>query len=111
MSDDSMFGWLKEKLNQKSASPPAEISSESSESLPIPTIADVLILPDVERKLINWLVRQQQATLNEIAAYIAHDEESTQSILAELGRKGFIAFTIDNEQCCYAPRLRSRRSS
>lgn len=112
MSDDAMFGWLKGKLDKaKSISPPPDPPPSPPESLPIPTIADVLTLPDVERKLINWLVRQQKATLGEIAAFVSQDEASTQTILDGLVQKGFVSCNAQSEPSCYEPRLRSRRSS
>lgn len=105
MSEDT-FGWLKRKLDKTSPAPLAP-----QEQPPTPTIADVLTLPNIERRLVNWLVRQQSATLSEIAAYIAHDEASTQSILGELMSKGFVALVTQDGQALYEPRLRSRRSS
>jgi hypothetical protein len=107
MSDDT-FGWLKRKLDKSS---PASPDPPPSEQPPTPTIADVLTLPNVERRLVNWLVRQQSATVDEIAAYIAQAESSTQDILKELARKGFVAQVDQDGQIQYEPRLRSRRSS
>lgn len=104
MSDDT-FGWLKRKLDKSSPAVPAP-----QEQIPTPTIADVLTLPNVERRLVNWLVRQQSATLSEIAAYISQDETSTQVVLEGLIKDGFVARVSQDGQVHYEPRLRSRRS-
>ena len=104
MSDDT-FGWLKRKLDKSSPATPA-----TPEQIPTPTIADVLTLPNGERRLVNWLVRQQSATLSEIAAYISQDESSTQTVLEGLTKQGFVGQVDQNGQAHYEPRLRSRRS-
>lgn len=103
MSDDT-FGWLKRKLDK--SSPPPEVQEPPS----TPTIADVLTLPNPERRLVNWLVRQQSATLSESAAYLSQDELSTQAILEALAGKGFVTQVDQDGQIRYEPRLRSRRS-
>jgi ribosomal protein S8 len=60
------------------------------------TMADVLFLPEVERSLVNWLLRQQNATLAEIAAYITKNTDDTLVILEGLIAQGFVK-SIENE--------------
>jgi predicted transcriptional regulator len=37
---------------------------------------DILVLPDKEKRIVNWLMRHKQSTLNEVAEYVGEDEVS-----------------------------------
>lgn len=72
------------------------------------TMADLLFLPETERSLMNWLLRQKQATLSEIAAHLNQSESATQPLLNELMAQGFIQIE-QGDICCYQPNLMSRK--
>jgi predicted transcriptional regulator len=79
------------------------------DSAPSRTTADLLFLPDVERSIVNWLLRQQGATLLEISAHIAQDLESTQVLLNELIAQGYLRLINQAEEVQYQPHLLSRK--
>lgn len=53
-------------------------------------VADILALPEPERKLVNWMRRQEAPTLREVAAEMGGDEEEAIAILQVLIKKGFV---------------------
>jgi hypothetical protein len=58
---------------------------------------------------VNWLLKQQQATLPEIAAHVEQNLDDTQTRLADLIAQGFIQ-SVDHEgTMCYRPHLISRK--
>lgn len=82
------------------------------------TMADLLFLPELERSLMNWLLRQRSASLAEVVSYLAEDEvvyagrnpeEIARSLLEKLTVEGFLQVTESEGQICYQPCLASRR--
>ena len=73
------------------------------------TMPEVLALPDETRTLITWLLRQGEAGLSEVAAFIKQDEGTTRARLAELFEQGFVQVLDDGEEPRYRVRLMSRR--
>jgi hypothetical protein len=73
------------------------------------TMADLLFLPETERSLMNWLLRQQRANLSEIAAHLDQSESATQTLLNELIAQSFIQKVEQDDICCYQPNLVSRK--
>jgi len=73
------------------------------------TMPEVLALPDETRTLITWLLRQGEASLSEVAAFIKQDEETTRARLAELVAQGFVQVLDEDEEPRYRVRLVSRR--
>lgn len=71
------------------------------------TMADLLFLPETERGLVNWLLRQHSASLSEIAGYLMQDEAQTQAIIDRLAADGFVRFV--EAAAAYEPALTSRR--
>lgn len=57
-------------------------------------MADVLALPESERKLMNWLMRRRKASLTEITNHVGGDLGSAQVLLKQLFQAGFIT-TLD----------------
>lgn len=74
------------------------------------TMADLLFLPELERGLMNWLLRQRSASLTEVINYLAEDEATVRSRLEKLAAEGFLQATESEGQLCYQPCLASRRS-
>ena len=64
-------------------------SKSTTKSTGIST-ADILSLPDSEKKLVNWLRRQQECTLKEIAQYLQKEQSSALPILEKLEATGFV---------------------
>lgn len=81
----------------------------SSGTPPTRTMADLLFLPDAERSLMNWLVRQQSATLAEVAAHLNETEAAAQHLLTELTNQGFVQFVEQADQSHYQPKLTIRK--
>lgn len=54
------------------------------------SIADVLTLPDEQRKLFDWLMRHEDVALDEVAAHSGQDAASAASEVVALVEKGFV---------------------
>ena len=53
-------------------------------------MSDLLALPEMESRLLNWMIRQQQVTLVDTLAFLAQDETQTRALLDDLCGKGYI---------------------
>jgi hypothetical protein len=53
-------------------------------------MVDILTLSTRQQQIINWIMRQQQSTLEVIAVYIEAELEETSAEIADLIRQGFI---------------------
>lgn len=93
-----LFGRLQEELEAR----------EKAAGL---SMADILDLPDPLRRLMNWLMRQEEADLARVAAYVGEDEAKTRTMLAELGEKGFVRELQISGKLYYRVRLARRRKS
>jgi len=93
-----LFGRLQEELEAR----------EKAAGL---SVADILDLPDPLRRLMNWLMRQDEAGLEQVAAYIKEDEAKTQAMLDELAEKGFVRKLQISGKLNYRVRLAHRRKS
>ncbi|PSN15417.1 hypothetical protein C7293_07265, partial [filamentous cyanobacterium CCT1] len=71
------------------------------------TMADLLVLPDAERTLVNWLVRQRGASLADIVAHTQTEPAAVQAMLDNLLTAGF--FTVDEASALFKPNLVSRK--
>ncbi|MCU0526743.1 MAG: hypothetical protein MUF72_18190 [Elainella sp. Prado103] len=76
---------------------------------PTRTMADLLFLPDLERSLINWLLRQQTATLAEAAAYLNQSEIEAAAVLQDLIEQGFVQWLDQLDPPQYQPKLQRRK--
>ncbi len=77
----------------------------STGASPTRTMADLLFLPDAERSLINWLLRQQSASLTEAATFLDQPEAEAATLLQTLIDQGFVQL-IDQR---YQPKLQVRK--
>lgn len=77
MSSEGLFGRLQSELEGR----------EKAAGL---SMADVLALPDHLRRLVNWLIRQEESGLADVARQLGQDEEATRVALADLVARGFI---------------------
>ena len=76
------------------------------------SMADILTLPDELQTIITWLVREGEAGLPEMAAFIKQDEATTSTLLADLIARGFVQEVPaeGSGQPRYRARLVSRRT-
>ncbi len=73
------------------------------------SMADLLELPETLRKLVNWVMRQQDVRLAEAAAFLGLDEATSQATLAALVEKGFVRELTVRGEMCYRVRLARKR--
>src|SRR5947209_19544458 len=66
-----------------------QFKSSSGEEAGI-SIADILTLPDDLQTIITCLLREGEAGLQEVAAFIKQDEATTSTLLADLIARGFV---------------------
>jgi hypothetical protein len=69
------------------------------------TMADILALPDDLRKLVNWMLRQEDVTLQQLAAHVEHDEATTRAMVAGLVASGMVRELPLNGEPRYRVRL------
>jgi predicted ArsR family transcriptional regulator len=76
------------------------------------SMADVVALPDELQTIVTWLLRQGEARLPEVAAFIEQDEAATRSLLADLIAQGFVqeASRGGEGQPHYRVRLAAKRT-
>ncbi len=75
------------------------------------TMGDILDLPDSLRNLVNWMMRQEQVTLSQVAAYVQQTEESAKGMLSTLLDKGFVRELEVQGKVQYRVRLAPKRKS
>jgi hypothetical protein len=75
------------------------------------TMADVLALPEDLRTMMDYLIKQGESELAEVAAHTGQEEISTRTLLADLIEKGFVQELLAGSQRRYRVRLVSRRRS
>jgi hypothetical protein len=54
------------------------------------SLADVLMLPDPQRQLVNWMMDQEQMSLAAVMAHTGEPEEAVRRMLGTLVEKGFL---------------------
>ncbi len=85
----------------------SELSArEKAEGL---SMADVLDLPDAQRQLCNWLIRQGGASLPDLLARFNQDEAATRAALAALVEQAFVQESTVDGVRRYKMRLSARR--
>jgi hypothetical protein len=52
--------------------------------------SDVLTLPDAQRQLVNWMLRQGEVNLAQVAAHCRQPAEAVHSLLSPLVQQGFV---------------------
>jgi len=93
-----LFGRLQEELDARDKA--AGLS-----------MADILSLPDPLRRLMSWLIRQENAGLPEVAAYLGEDEAKARTMIRELIDKGFVRELQIEGKLHYRVRLAARRTA
>ncbi|MBE9158463.1 MarR family transcriptional regulator [Nodosilinea sp. LEGE 06152] len=73
------------------------------------TMTDLLGLPDPERTLVNWLVRQRGASLADILAHTQTEPAAVQATLDNLLTAGFLTVDEASDPALFKPNLVSRK--
>jgi len=93
-----LFGRLQNEVNAR-------------EKTPGVTVADILEMPDTLRDVINWMMREIQVSLPQVAQHLGKDEPSARTMLATLVDKGFVREIDLKGQLFYRVRLASKRKN
>ena len=83
-----------------------------SDSLPPSrTMTDVLSLPDDERNLVNWIMRQSGATLAQCTEKFQRPATEIEGRLGDLIKAGFLKKSKEEgAEYIYQPAMRTRRN-
>jgi MinD-like ATPase involved in chromosome partitioning or flagellar assembly len=93
---DAMQAWL-------TAPTPAHTSD------PGISMFDLLLLPDTERQLINWIIRQGKATLLDCVSHTGQSKATIEKILEKLVEQGLLRFSQVADDEYYQPQLNSEK--
>ncbi len=63
---------------------------EAREKSPGLQMSDLLVLPEPESSLLNWMIRRGQVTFSDLTAFLGQDEAHTRTILDALCNKGYV---------------------
>lgn len=88
-------------VETKIATRESEISSGLS-------MLDILTLPDDQRQLMNWIIRQGSVKLRDVVNRIKQDEVVALSLLEQLLKQGFIQQLDSEDEWVYQPLLTSK---
>ena len=72
------------------------------------TMADVLELPDAERDLVSWIMREGPVSLAQASAAFPLEADALPAMLARLAETGFVALSDGNAEPRYIVRVTSR---
>ncbi|NET58921.1 MAG: hypothetical protein F6K47_23085 [Symploca sp. SIO2E6] len=72
-------------------------------------MADILALPDLQGKIVNCIIRNQQCTLSELAAHLTEDEQILGSELNSLVEQGFVQEIQEAGESRYGVKLARKR--
>lgn len=66
-------------------------------------------LPDSHRQLINWMRRQGNCSLQEVATQMGEDEQAARNLLDLLLEKGFVREISGESGSCYRVNIGAKR--
>ncbi|MBI2864731.1 MAG: MarR family transcriptional regulator [Chloroflexi bacterium] len=95
-----MSPGLFDRLNQE---------MQARDKTPGLTMSDVLVLPEAERRLLNWMMRADEVSLAEVADRLQADETAARARLAELMEKGYVREIDIHGDVRYRVRLAPKR--
>ena len=73
------------------------------------SLAHVLSLPDPQRGLVNWIMREDEMDLAAVSARLGQSEEEARATLAELVAQGFLREIECRGRVTYRVRLGRKR--
>ena len=94
--DKGLFNRVQGELNAREQSPGLRIS-------------DLLVMPDPECGLLNWMIRQGPVTFSDITTFLGQDETNTRAILADLSNQGYVREIEIRGVTTYRVRLAPKR--
>jgi hypothetical protein len=53
-------------------------------------MADLLTLPEALGRVLKWMMRQQQVSLADVAAFLGQDEAAARALLADAQGRGYV---------------------
>jgi hypothetical protein len=74
------------------------------------SMSDVLLLPDTQRQLVTWMMREGSVSLEAAAQHLEQTPEAARALLADLVNQGFVREVEANGRPHYEARLSSTRS-
>ncbi len=81
---------------EKGESERSREESEGREEAPGLVMSDLLSMSEPQAGLLRWLVREKQASLTSICAFLKNDYAVSRAIVSELQAKGFITEYEEN---------------
>jgi DNA-binding MarR family transcriptional regulator len=66
-------------------------------------------LPNSQRQLINWMRRQKNCSLQEVATEMGEDEATARNLLDNLLEKGFVREIVGENGSCYRVNIGTKR--
>ncbi len=75
-------------------------------STPIRTMTDVLTLAETQRLLVNWILRNREASIDQLSEQLQQNRQTLLPLLEELILDGFIYKDIQNGH--YKTTIRTR---
>ena len=109
-----MLGFYVCGIQMKSdpLNPSSETQQQKSQDSSIGLgMADILALPDLQGKIVNCIIRNQQCTLPELAAHLTEDEQVVRSELNALVEQGFVQEIKEADESHYSVKLARKRRS
>ena len=75
------------------------------------SMADILTLPDRQRRIVNWISRQPDCTPPEVAAHLGEEESTVKNELDVLVQQGFVQETKVDGESRYSIKRATKRKS
>ncbi len=95
---------MSRKKPKTSKTEPNELNTELN-------LQKIVDLPDIERKIINWLRRRGESSLVELSDYIGLNKQETKELLLTIEEKGFLEKRIVAKELFYQVKVSSRKQN
>lgn len=82
---------------------------EAREKSPGLQVADLLVLPESESSLLNWMIRKGQVEFAEVIDFLGQNESCTRMLLSDLCNRGYVRVVEIRGVTAYRVRLAPRR--
>jgi hypothetical protein len=70
---------------------------------------DILALPELERQVVQWLLRQGETGVSSVAAHTGQDEPGTRLLLEALAEQGFVEQSDGDGEARWRARLAPKK--
>ncbi|MEM8502356.1 MAG: hypothetical protein AAF716_04305 [Cyanobacteria bacterium P01_D01_bin.1] len=75
------------------------------------TMTDILSLADADREIVNWVLKQQRSTLDQISQHTQKSSDDLKLTLTQLVSEGFLSEDAETGNYQIAVRTKPRRPS